>query len=185
MPGRKVRRGGYRANAPSAIVTALLLALSACGWAPLYADPQSGPASAELRAIRVDPIPDRIGQRLEMALRNSLNPSGEPTEERYRLATSLSYALSNLGLVSQGTATLGRVDLFATYRLIDLKSGGLLLTNTVHTQNTFALNPNQYSTVVAGNDAAARGVVELDEEIVTRLTLFLQSRVPKKTPKPS
>ena len=169
--------------APPTIVIALLLALSGCGWTPLYADPQSGPASVELRAIHVDPIPDRIGQRLELALRNSLNPTGEPTKERYRLQTSLRFSLSALGLVSQGTSTIGRVDLTATYRLLDSKDSAVLLTNTVHSQNTFALNPNEYSTVVGEYDAAGRSVVEINNEIVTRLTLFLQSRV--KTPKPS
>jgi LPS-assembly lipoprotein len=168
---------------PPTPVIALLLALSGCGWAPLYADPQSGPASAELRAIHVDPIADRIGQRLELALRNSLNPTGEPTKVRYRLQTSLRFSLSALGLISAGTSTIGRVDLTATYRLLDLQSGALLQTNTVHSQNSFALNPNQYSTVVGEYDSGARSVVELNNEILTRLTLFLQGRV--KTPKPS
>ena len=170
--------------APPAIVIAVLLGLCGCGWTPLYADPQSGPASAELRAIHVDAIPDRVGQRLELALRNSLNPTGEPTKERYRLQTGLRFSLSALGLVSQGTSTIGRVDLTATYKLIDLKDGAVLLTNTVHSQNSFELNPNEYSTVVGEYDAAGRSVVELNDEIVTRLTLFLQDRARQK-PKPS
>ena len=169
--------------APPAIVVTLLLTLSGCGWAPLYADPQSGPASADLRAIHVDPIPERVGQRLELALRNALNPTGEPAKERYRLRTALQFSLSNLGVVTAGTATLGRVDLVATYRLLDLPSGAVLQTNTVHSQNTFALNPNEYSTVVGEYDAGARSVVEITDEIVTRLTLFFQSRA--KTAKPS
>jgi LPS-assembly lipoprotein len=180
---RRCRISGPR-TAP-AIAIALLLSLSACGWAPLYADPQSGPAAAELRAIRVRPIPERIGQRLELALRNALNSTGEPTRERYLLATDLSYGLSNLGLVSQGTATLGKVDLFATFRLIELKGGAVLLINTVHSQSLFVLNPNQYSTVVAQNDAGVRCVAEINEEILTRLNLFLQNRLAQKTAKPT
>jgi LPS-assembly lipoprotein len=167
---------------PPIIVIALLLALCGCGWAPLYADPQSGAASAELRAVRVDPIPERIGQRLELALRNSLNPTGEPTKALYRLQTNLQFSLSALGLISAGTSTIGRVDLVATYHLTELPSGAALLTNTVHSQNSFALNPNEYSTVVGEYDAAARSVAEINEEIVTRLTLFLQDRARK--PKP-
>ena len=121
-----------------------LLALTSCGWAPLYADPETGPASEELRAVKVDPILERIGQRLEIALRNSLNPSGEPTPARYRLRTTLSTSLSNLGIQSQGLATLGKLDVFATYFLIDMQSGNNLLVNTLHVFNTFDLNPNQY-----------------------------------------
>ncbi len=147
-----------------------------CGWEPLYGDIETGPASAELRAIKVDPISERIGQQLAIALRNSLNPTGEPTTPRYQLSTTLTTYLSNLGIQSQGLATLGQLDAYATYKLVDLKTGGILLNNTVHVANSFDLNPNQYSTIVGEDDARKRCVIELDQEIVTRLTLFLQQR---------
>src|SRR5579871_4138777 len=94
-------------GAAAALFLWLVLPLSGCGWERLYADPATGPASADLRAIRVAPIAERIGQRLEMALRNALNPTGQPTPYRYTLATTLSYSLSNLGLQSQGTRPWG------------------------------------------------------------------------------
>jgi len=166
-------------------VAAVTLALSGCGWTPLYADPQTEPAGEELRAVHVDPITERIGQRLEIALRDSLNPSGEPTKERYRLSTTLTVYLSNLGIQSEGLATLGRLDVYATYVLSDFQSGASLLTNTAHVQNSFDLNPNQYSTIVGEDDAAVRSVAELDREIVTRLTLFLERRAAEQRPKPS
>jgi LPS-assembly lipoprotein len=163
--------------------SAALLALSGCGWAPLYADLETGPAAEELAAIHVDPIAERIGQRLEIALRNSLNPSGDPVKERYRLKTTLAVYLSNLGIQSQGLATLGRLDVYATYLLNDFASGANLLNSTVHVQNSFDLNPNQYSTVVGQDDAAVRSVAELDREIVTRLTLFMERRLAEKRAK--
>ncbi|HTV44967.1 MAG TPA: LPS assembly lipoprotein LptE [Stellaceae bacterium] len=165
-----------------ALAGMLALTLPGCGWQPLYADPQSGPASAALRAIRVDPIPERIGQRLELALRDSFNPTGEPTPARYRLQTTLAVALSDLGIQTQGTAALARLDVTATYNLLDLRTGAVLLTNTVHVQNSFALNPNQYSTTVGQDDAGVRSVAELDQEIVTRLTLFMERRAAPAAP---
>jgi LPS-assembly lipoprotein len=164
-----------------ALGAVLALNLPGCGWEPLYADPQTGAASAELRAIRVDPIRERIGQKLELALRASLNPTGEPTAVRYRLATSLSVTLSTLGIQTQGTGTMGRLDVVATYHLLDVHSGAILQSNTIHVQNSFALNPNQYSTVVGQSDAGVRSVAELNQEIVTRLTLFLERRAAEKT----
>ena len=59
-----------------ALALGALLALPGCGWEPLYADRETGPADLELRAIKVDPIAERIGQRLALALRESLNPDG-------------------------------------------------------------------------------------------------------------
>jgi LPS-assembly lipoprotein len=166
------------------LVGAAQIALSSCGWAPLYADTEAGPASEELRAIRVDPIPERLGQRLEMALRNSLNPSGEPTRPRYVLHVTPSVGLSNLGVQAQGLATLGQLDVVATYILGDLQSGVALFSGTIHVANAFDLNPNQYSTIVGEDDAAVRSVAELNQEIVTRLTLFMQRRIAEQSPKP-
>jgi LPS-assembly lipoprotein len=174
-----------RRGVPIGVAIGIALALSSCGWAPLYADPETGPASEELRAVEVDPISaGRIGQRLEIALRNSLNPSGEPTPPRYRLQSVLATNLTNLGIQSQGLATLGKLDVAVTYYLSDIHSGADLLVNTVHVANTFDLNPNQYSTTVGEDDAAVRGVAELDQEIVTRLTLFFQRRLAEQKAKP-
>jgi LPS-assembly lipoprotein len=167
------------------MLAALAVGLSRCGWAPLYGEAVSGPASEELRAIHVDPISERIGQRLEIALRNSLNPTGEPTLERYRLQTTLAVFLSNLGIESQGLASLGKLDVYATYYLIDNKSRQTLLFNAVHVANSFNLNPNQYSTVVGEDDAAVRSVAELNQEIVTRLALFMERRLAEQPPAPS
>jgi LPS-assembly lipoprotein len=160
-------------------------ALSGCGWRPLYADLEAGPASEELRAIHVDPILERIGQRLEIALRNSLNPSGEPTPPRYRLRTVLTTYLANLGIQSQGLATLGKFDVYSTFYLNDIQSGNSLLVNYVHVTNSFDLNPNQYSTVVGEDDAVVRCVAELNQEIVTRLIVFFQRRLAEQPSKPS
>jgi LPS-assembly lipoprotein len=171
-------------RAVTALIAAAPAALLGCGWEPLYADLETGPASDELRAIKVNPIPERIGQWLEMALRNSLNPRGEPTTPRYVLNTTLLTTLSNLGIQSQGLATLGQIDATATYTLVDLQSHGTLLSNTVHIANSFDLDPNEYSTLVGEDDTRRRTVAELDQEIVTRLTLFMQRRIAEKGPKP-
>src|SRR5580692_5949385 len=85
-----------------------------CGWTPLYADRATTPAAADLRAIKVDPISERIGQRLEMALRTSFNSNGIPSPVRYELKTTLAVNRSDLGIQSQGLATRGQVDVIAT-----------------------------------------------------------------------
>ena len=168
-----------------ALAAAAVGLLSGCGWSPLYADINTEAASEELRAIKVDPIAERIGQRLEIALRNSLNPTGEASPPRYRLSTTIAIWLGNLGIQSQGLATLGQIDAYATFRLVDIQTGSVLLTNSVHVANSFDLNPNQYSTIVGEDDAGVRCVAELDQEIVTRLTLFIQRRLAEKSPKPA
>jgi LPS-assembly lipoprotein len=151
-------------------------ALAGCGWEPLYADRETGPADIELRAIRVRPIADRIGQRLELALRNSLNPDHEEIPARYGLNVTLSVSKTDLGVQSQGLGTRGEVGVVATYVLTDLKTGTRLQNNTVHATESFDIQANGYSTVVAQDDALVRTVEEMRREIVARLILFMQRR---------
>ena len=160
-----------------------LLALSGCGGVPLYADPETGPADAELRAIKVAPIAERIGQRLEWALRQSLNPDGLPTPQRYLLRTTLTVSRFDLGIQTQGLGTRGRLDVVATYALSDIKTGAQLLVGTTHAAQSFDILANEYSNIVAENDARRGAVEELSRELVIRLALFTQRRAaPKAKP---
>jgi LPS-assembly lipoprotein len=172
-----------RAGVALSLMAALSATASGCGWERLYADPQSGPASANLRAIKVLPIPERMGQRMELALREALNPTGEPTPVRYTLRTALLFSLSSLGIQTQGTATLGKIDATATCFLVANASGQNLTTFTVHDQNSFILNPNQYSTVVAEDDAQRRTAAELSQEIMLQLSLFMDRHAAQKPAK--
>ncbi len=159
-----------------ACLAGLPLLPAGCGWTPLYADPESGPAAADLRAIRVEPIAERIGQRLETVLRESLNPTGEPTPSHFSLHTTLAVYRQDLGLQSQGLSTRAKLDVYATIVLRNIATGEELLNRTIHAANSFDIVPNEYATVVAEDDARNRTVAELDREIVTELTLFMQRR---------
>src|SRR5260370_24007630 len=121
-----------------------LSVLVGCGWAPLYADREAGPADAELRAIRVAPILERIGQKLALALRDSLNPTGAATPQRYLLRITLQTVRSSLGVQSQGLGTRGRLEVSGNYFLSDSKSGAQLLSGTSHVAESFDIQANEY-----------------------------------------
>jgi LPS-assembly lipoprotein len=160
-----------------ALPLGMVVALSGCGWTPLYADRESGPADENLRAIKVDPIPERIGQKLAWALRESFNPTGVSTPQRYRLRTLLTTARADLGIQSTGLGSRGKFDATATFTLIDIKTGAALMATTSHVSESFDILANEYASVVAEDDARTRAVEELRRDMVTRLTLFLQRRV--------
>ena len=161
-----------------------LLLLGGCGWAPLYAEPETGPADAELRAIRVAPIPERVGQQLELALRQSLNPTGEPIPQRYLLKTTLRTVRQDLGVQTQGLGTRGRLDAFANFALNDIKTNTNLFSAGTHVAELFDILANQYANVVAENDARTRAVEEIRRDIMIRLTVFLQRRAAEPAAKP-
>ena len=165
-----------RLLAPLLSLSLAVPALAGCGWEPLYADPQTGKASVELRAIRVMPIPERTGQVLETGLRQSLNPDEVSTKPLYNLSVTLVTALQDLGIQSQGLGTRGEVQLNATYRLIQIADNKVLQTGSIRATDSFDIQANGYSTVVAEDDAKTRCVEEVRREIVTRLTMFMENK---------
>ena len=162
-----------------AFVAALPLALSGCGgWEAVYADRSMQASAPALRAIKVNPIPERVGQQLETGLRNSFNPDNVPTKPLYALAVTLTKSLSNSGIQSQGLGTRGDVQLVAAYQLIDMANNKIVQNGFIRSTDSFDIQANGYSTVVAQDDAARRDVEELRREIVARLTLFMQGKLP-------
>ncbi len=160
------------------ICAALPAILTGCGWEPLYADQQTAAGSAELRAIKVNPIAERIGQNLETGLRDSFNPGRIPTKQLYVLKVTLTQSLQDLGIQSQGLGTRGEVHIQANYSLVEISSGKILQNAGIHSNDSFDIQANGYSTVVAEDDAKTRCVEDLRREIVARLTMFMQNGKP-------
>ena len=168
----------------------LLLALGAAGlsgcggWVPLYADRVTEPADEGLRAIGVTPMPERIGQKLALALRESLNPTGIPTPQRYVLKTTLQTVRSDLGVQSFGLGTRGKLDVYATYTLSDSRSNTQLMAANSHVAESFDILANEYASIVAESDAGTRAVEELRRDIIHQLTVFMQRRAAAPGPPP-
>ena len=159
-----------------AAVLVLALGSSGCGWTPLYADHATAPGDAELQAIRVAPIPERIGQKLAIGLRQSLNPTGEPAAQRYLLRVLLQTTRLDLGVLPQGLGSRARFEVLANYSLSDVSGGAPLFSTTSHAAESFDILANHYANVVAEEDARERAAGEIRRDIVAQLTLFLQRR---------
>ena len=152
--------------------------LGGCGWEPLYAGGGTQLAVAGLRAIKVNPIPERPGQQLEMALRTAFNPGGESVKQRYVLNVTLEKSLYSTGIQSQGLGTRGEVHMTARYQLIDIDTKKVVQTGFVHSTDAFDIQANGYATVVAQDDATVRDIEEIRREIITRMTLYMQGKEP-------
>ncbi len=152
------------------------LALGACGFHPLYGDERAAVDEPALAAIRVLPIAERLGQQLELELREALNPQGERTKTLYNLVTLLTQARVDLGIQRDASSTRGRVDVYATITLTDAKSSKVIYTGRVQSTSSFNILTDGYAAQVAEDDARARTVRDLTAEIRTRLTLVLRSQ---------
>src|SRR4051794_28564143 len=101
-------------------IAASLALLTGCGWEPLYADRVAGPADAELAAIKVAPIPERVGQILALRLRQWLNPTGAEIPSRYLLRTVLVVSRADLGVLTSGLGTRAQINMYAGFTLVEI-----------------------------------------------------------------
>lgn len=125
-----------------------------------------------LAAVRIAPLPDRIGQQMHNFLRDRLNPSGQPRDPAYVLSVSLSEAIEELGVRKDETATRANLTVFATYQLNDAASGKELLKGRNSSINSYNILDNQFATIFSERDARERGLRELSDAISTRLGIF-------------
>jgi LPS-assembly lipoprotein len=159
------------------VVNFLLLALLAgCGFHPLYAKREQAIDEPAIAAIKVLPIKDRIGQMLEFSLREALNPRGTAIEPRFQLSVALTVTRVDLGIQRDASSTRGRVDVLASFRLLDAKDGTIIYTSRTQSTSAFNILDDAYAAEVAEEDARARTVRDISDEIRSRLALFLREQ---------
>lgn len=94
-----------------------LLALSGCGFSPLYGGAQGEASSAKMQAVAVQNIPERTGQMLRLNLEQQLHTDGQPVTELYSLSVSLSINQTGEGIQEDNSNTRTRFDAHAHWRL--------------------------------------------------------------------
>ncbi|MBK1696894.1 LPS assembly lipoprotein LptE [Rhodovibrio salinarum] len=177
-------RPGRRRIGPSVAAAALLLALAGCGFQPMYgerATPQSGQVSPSvMNSVAIVPLSDRLGQQLHNALRDQLNPRGQPSDPKYRLAVQISSVSEPSTLRSDGTATRRRFQLRATWQLESYDSSESLFSSSAEAATSYNVGDQPYATVTAFEDAQERVVDQVARLIATRANAVLAASPEKK-----
>lgn len=155
-----------------AIAFALMLMLGACGLKPMYAGGSSGAVATGLGTIQVAPIPERAGWLMRNALVDRLG--GEVGDPAYRLEVELDDDLTAFGIRGDSSATRERRSLRARYRLVDLKSGQVVLDATAGSDAGIDVVSSEYATVAAEQTAQERLAQVVADQMVARLALFVR-----------
>jgi len=151
-----------------------LLSLGGCGFQPLYGTVgRDSSTVAALNEVAIASIADRSGQVLRNHLIDRLYHKGRPTDPHYDLVISLEESEAELGIRRDATASRARLDITAHYVLTQRPSGKVLLKADAVTHVSYNKLDAQYATLTAREDARARGLNELSEQIVNRLELQL------------
>ncbi len=158
------------------LLLGLGLLVSACGFRPMYGEASAtagtgGPA-AQMAAIRIAPLPDRIGQRMHNFLRDRLNPAGQPGDPAYLLRVSLSETKQELGIRKDETATRANLIVRASFVLSDTASRATLLDGRSVSINSYNILTSQLATYHSELDARERALRDLADDIRTRLGIY-------------
>ena len=175
---RQARCASFRGSAAAALLIGMALAVSACGFTPLYggADSQAKSPVDHMAAIRISPLPDRIGQQMHNLLRDRLNPLGQPREPAYALGLRLSESRQELGIRKDETATRANLNLAVEFTLSSLQTGAALVRGSVNSVSSYNILTSPFATGFSEADARARALRELADGIRTRLGIYFSRR---------
>ncbi len=144
----------------------LLLALSACGFTPLYGG-DSAPA-ARLDMVHIANIPERAGQVLRLTLETDMHAAGAPDVERYNLTVSYAIGETGLGVQTDTSTTRNRFNGTATWSLTPIGSPATTLVSGTATAATAEnIIDQQYFAVTLENDTVNQ---QLADEIAAQIT---------------
>ncbi len=169
-----------RAMAFGLLTLPLIPVLGGCGFRPMLARPDSDAASGtvvhELEAIRVTGLNGRLGQHLEVALNENLNPTSNPVSSRYDLGIRLTNTNSALAIQLDSTITRYNLTLTARFELKDLAGNDVLYRSTIRRVASYNVRDEPFATLTAQKDAERRAAEEIADDIRTLLALHFQRK---------
>jgi len=165
-----------RRNAARFLAALALAGPAGCGFKPLYSSKRAEDTTvaADLAAVRIDPLRDRVGQQLHNLLRDRLNPHGQPVSPSYRLRVALKETIDELGIQRDETASRANLRVDADFALLDAAGGQALLQGRSSSTTSYDILRNPFATTVSEADARERALREVADDIQTRLALYFQ-----------
>ena len=157
--------------------------LPGCGFSPVYsraAGGAAGPAEANLAAITVGPMPERLGQELRQALQGRFDLAGTGVARRYDLSVSL--ALSGEPIAIQQDSSITRIRLLATASWTLSAQDPLrstLSSGTARTLDGYNIINQQFFAADQQNEAVQLRMMEaLSDQITLQIAGYFKRRAP-------
>jgi LPS-assembly lipoprotein len=161
-----------------AAVAGMALGLAGC-IQPLYGPTPGGSSVAsEMQAVKIEPIPERLGHYVENELIFAFNGTGSSPPPKYRLIVTLRERMTTPVINTfTGHAEAGDVNVDAQYKLLAINGDGQPITAGNVTQFVvYDRSTQRLSNVRAARDAEIRNAKVLADQIRTRIAAFLATR---------
>jgi hypothetical protein len=139
----------------------------------------------DLATVKVTPLTERIGQVMTTELQDGFNPSGVKVPPHYVLSVVLTRTRADLLIRTDGTASRTQYTVSATYTLRRVTDNAAVLTGSSRLVSGIDVNDNNnYSNIVAGNEAELRLVRDLSDQIRGRVAIYLRQQSESAAAKP-
>lgn len=154
----------------------LILALSACGFSPMYGSMGSGISAKEgLDKVEIDMIPDHEGVILRNTLIDNFYQGGYPSSPTHRLhVEKLATAESDLDITINSEATRKQIRITARFSLIDNATNKAALVRTIYSIASYNVLGSQFTTRVSENDARESALNDLARQIENQVALYFK-----------
>ncbi len=167
----------WRSSAILASVLAGLvaLALSGCGFQPLYGGTTAGGArlSEVMAGVEITPIPGRVGQRLRNELIFANTGGGSAGRTRYRLDIAVKESITDQLVQITGDATGQVYQLGAAFKLVDVSNNQVIFQGKAISRAPYNRFQEIFANVRARNDAENRAARTVSESIKTQIAAYL------------
>lgn len=156
----------------AAALSLVALALSACGFTPMYAQPGVSPALASIQTVAPD---GRLGYLVRESLDDELAYSpGKPAA--YRLELKLIEHRTPRGLRVDNVASRYEYTVEAYYSLIDIGTGVVVREGQVKAEVTYDEAGQPYSGIATQQDAQQRVAAEVARKLRLDLSIWLSRK---------
>jgi len=163
--------------ARGAALSLFLTAPLAVCFQPMYGGASGQALVEDLHAIKVEPIPERLGHYLGNELIFALNGTGSAASPRYRLVINVRQRVqAPLVDTVSGRATSGMLIVDADYRLLPIAGGSPVASGVAFVTASYDRTSQRFANLRAARDAEIRSARSLADQIRTRLATDLSRR---------
>ncbi len=162
----------FASMAAPALLVGMAFGLGGC-FTPLYGS-LGGNLGGELRAIAVDPVPDKLGHYLRDQLITDLNGTGDKPAPHYRLVLTTSERVQTALIdVTTGRPQNATVVTDVTWQLLPVDGGTVVAKGTVTSFASYDRSSQRFANIRAARDAEIRDARTLADQITTQVAAKL------------
>lgn len=158
------------------IITSVFLCflITGCGFSPVYVKNNKSFFNTQFRYIKIDPIQDRVGQKLRNELIKILQPTGTASPLKYNLNVTISIIKQALAIKKSELATRSNLIIKANFTLTEIESKKSLTTGNSRIVTSYNILNEVYATKIAEQDAQTRAISEISRDIADKLGVFFR-----------